>query len=98
MQTTADERIDRTPHDPPDSQDESKSETINRIASSAHQAVDRVAQGADSALHSLRGSSEAWKETGDQSLERVQAYVREQPLTALGIAAAAGFLLSRLMR
>jgi ElaB/YqjD/DUF883 family membrane-anchored ribosome-binding protein len=97
MQTTADSESVATPT-LPDTQEESKSETISRIASSAHQAVDRIAQGADSALHSLRGSSESWKDTGDHSLERVQEYVRERPLMALGMAVAAGFLLSRLMR
>lgn len=74
------------------------SETVNRFAATAHQAVDRVAQGADSALRSLRSSSEEWKATGDQSLDRLNAYVREKPLMALGVAVAAGFLLSRLMR
>jgi ElaB/YqjD/DUF883 family membrane-anchored ribosome-binding protein len=82
----------------PDNQQEARSETINRIATSAHQTVDRMAQGADGALQSLRSGSEAWKETGDQSLERVQAYVRQKPLTALGMAVAAGFVLSRLIR
>lgn len=77
---------------------EATSETINRIASSAHQAVDRVAKGADSTLQSLRGSSSEWQEASSQSFENVQAYVREKPLTALGLALAAGFLLSRLVR
>jgi ElaB/YqjD/DUF883 family membrane-anchored ribosome-binding protein len=97
MQTTVDNEPGANPT-MPDSQEESKSETINRIASSAHQAVDRIAQGADSALQSLHGNSQVWKATGDHSVERVQQYVREKPLMALGMAAAAGFLLSRLMR
>jgi ElaB/YqjD/DUF883 family membrane-anchored ribosome-binding protein len=49
-------------------------------------------------LQSLRGNSQVWKATGDQSLERVQDYVREKPLMALGLAVAAGLLLGRLMR
>ena len=97
MQTTADSESVVTPT-VPETREGSKSETINRIAGSAHQAVDRIAQGADSALQSVRGSSEAWKESGDQSLERVQEYVRESPLVALGMAVAMGFLLGRLMR
>lgn len=97
MQTTADSESFVTPTTP-DTREGSKSETINRIAGSAHQAVDRIAQGADSALQSLRGTSEAWKGTGDHSLERFQEYVRERPLAALGAAAAAGFLLARLLR
>jgi ElaB/YqjD/DUF883 family membrane-anchored ribosome-binding protein len=73
-----------------------KSETVDRIASSAHQTVDRIAERADGALQSLRDS--AWKETGDQSLERVQGYVRENPLMALGLALAVGILISRVIR
>jgi len=76
----------------------STSDAINRIASSAHQTVDRLAKGADTTLQSLRGSSSQWKEVSDQSFANVQAYVREKPLTALGLALAAGFLISRLIR
>ena len=82
----------------PDGNAASNSETIHRFATSAHQAVDRIARGADSALQTLRGNSQGWKATGDQSVERVQEYVREQPFVALGVAIAAGFLISRLMR
>jgi ElaB/YqjD/DUF883 family membrane-anchored ribosome-binding protein len=91
MQTTADQSSVVDPAT-------SGSETVNRIAGTAHEAVDRIAQGAHSALQSFRHGSESWKETGDQSLEHVQAYVREKPLLALGAALAAGFLLSRLIR
>jgi len=83
---------------PVDATQPSTSDTINRIASSAHQTVDRIAKGADSTLQSLRGSSSQWKEAGGQSFENVQTYVREKPLTALGLALAAGFLISRLIR
>ena len=77
---------------------ESGSGAIHRVAGGAHQAVDRVAQGADSALQTLRGRSEPWTAASEESLEHVYAYVREKPLIALGMAAAAGFLHSRLMR
>lgn len=79
-----------------DTMHDAKSETVNRLASSAHHAVDRVAQGADNALQSVRDS--AWKATGDHSLERVQDYVRDNPIMALGTALAVGFLISRLIR
>jgi ElaB/YqjD/DUF883 family membrane-anchored ribosome-binding protein len=75
-----------------------KSEAIDRFACTAHRAVDRIAQGADSALRSLRDSSHDWRASGDETLDQLQGYVREKPLTALALAAAAGFLLSRLMR
>jgi len=77
---------------------ESASGAVDRVADGAHQAVDRIAQGADGALQTLGSRSEAWKAASEESLEHVYAYVREKPLIALGMAAAAGFLLSRLMR
>ncbi len=104
MQTTADNPSDGTAplSDSLDelarSASESGSDAIHRAAGGAHQAVDRIAQGADNALQTLRGGSESWKVVSDESLEHANAYVREKPRMALGMAAAAGFLLSRLLR
>jgi ElaB/YqjD/DUF883 family membrane-anchored ribosome-binding protein len=70
---------------------------IHRVADGAHQAVDQIVQGAGSALETLGDRSEAWKAASEEALEPVYAYVRDKPLLALGVAAAAGFLLGRLM-
>ncbi|MCC6534758.1 MAG: DUF883 domain-containing protein [Burkholderiales bacterium] len=67
---------------------------IDRISASAHNTVDRMASAATSAASrladgKLASTAQEWKETGC-------AYVREHPVAAVGIAAAVGFLLSRL--
>ena len=82
---------------------------IERVARSAHSAVDRVAGTASTAvermrsgvhgamgtvserMHDLSSTREMWT---DSARERVRAH----PLAALGVALAAGYLLSRLLR
>ncbi|MGH8663731.1 MAG: hypothetical protein ACREUX_05645 [Burkholderiales bacterium] len=71
---------------------------IDRLTQSAHHTVDRVASAASSAadrVHHVGDSkyghlAQEWKEEGC-------AYVRAHPMTAVGIAVGAGFLLSRLI-
>jgi hypothetical protein len=82
---------------------------IERVARGAHSAVDRVAGTASTAvermrsgmhgamgtvserMHDLSSTREVWT---DSARERV----REHPLAALGVALAAGYLLSRWLR
>ena len=82
---------------------------IERMARGAHSAVDRVAGTASSAvervrsgvqgavgtvserMHDLSSSRDVW---ADNARERV----REHPLAAVGVALAAGYLLSRFLR
>jgi ElaB/YqjD/DUF883 family membrane-anchored ribosome-binding protein len=82
---------------------------IERVARGAHSAVDRVAGTASTAvervrsgvqgavgtvterMHDLSSRREVWT---DSARERV----REHPLAALGVALAAGYLLSRWLR
>jgi ElaB/YqjD/DUF883 family membrane-anchored ribosome-binding protein len=69
---------------------------IDRFSESAHHTVDRLVSAASSAADSMAKSKYAhmaqdWKaQTCD--------YVKAHPMTAVGIAVAAGFLLSRLTR
>lgn len=67
---------------------------IDRLTQSAHSTIDRVTAAASSAAERLSegrlaATAQEWRTTTTQ-------YVREHPLTAIGIAVAAGFLLSRL--
>lgn len=70
---------------------------VDRIASSAHQAVDSVAEAAYSAAETLGEKGGNLKEMQARLMEDCNNYVRENPMAALGIAAATGFLLSRLL-
>jgi ElaB/YqjD/DUF883 family membrane-anchored ribosome-binding protein len=70
---------------------------IDKLTQSAHHAVDRVATAATTAAERVQNvgdtkyghMAQEWKEQGC-------AYVRAHPMTAVGIAVAAGYLLSRL--
>ena len=82
------------------------SDVLNRVASTAHQAVDRVVGAAGPALEKLRGSAtsagEAMKAKADQFgameeqwIASARSYVRENPLAAVAIAAAVGLLIGK---
>jgi ElaB/YqjD/DUF883 family membrane-anchored ribosome-binding protein len=76
----------------------STSGTVGRIASGAHDAVDRIAAAANSAADHLNVKGEDLMAAKDRWTEVCTTYVKDNPLTALGIAAAVGFLVSRWMR
>lgn len=71
---------------------------VDRLASGAHQAVDKIASAAGQAAETIGVKGEQLKNAQAQALEQARVYVREHPVAALGIAVAAGFVLSRLMR
>jgi ElaB/YqjD/DUF883 family membrane-anchored ribosome-binding protein len=69
---------------------------IGHITAGAHQAVDRIADVATHAAETLGVKGGQLKDVQARLLDDCSAYVRDHPLASLGIAAAAGFLLSRL--
>jgi len=71
---------------------------VGRIASGAHRAVDSIAGAAGQAAETLGVKGEQIKNAQARAMEQCRAYVRDNPVTALGIAVAAGFLLSRMWR
>ena len=70
---------------------------VDRIASGAHVAVDKIASAAGQAAESLGVKGEQLKKFQVQALEKCQGYVRANPVMSLGIAIAAGYLLSKLL-
>ena len=72
-------------------------ETINKASKSAHEAVDKIASATNQAAETLGEKGEHLKNAEQQLMENCRGYVRDNPITSLGIAAAAGFLLSRLL-
>ena len=83
-------------------------ETVDRVAQRVHPAVDRVAEGAHNAVDRLAEMADATSARVHRQTEQLTAardrlgasagtYVRENPLTALGIALAAGYVISRLL-
>ncbi len=72
-------------------------ETIDKASKSAHEAVDKIASAGNQAAEALGKKGERLKNTEQQLVDDCRSYVRDNPITSLGIAAAAGFLLSRLL-
>lgn len=70
---------------------------VDRVAASAHQAVDSIASAANRAADTLNVKTDQLKDTQQRLMESCSAYVQENPLAAIGIAVAAGFLLSRVI-
>jgi len=83
--------------------------TTDRLSERAHESVDQVANTAGKAEERLRHEAAAAeerarevghkiKERSDETLNTISVFVRENPVLALGIAFAAGSLLSILGR
>ena len=83
-------------HDVIDKVSDAARPVVGRIASGAHQAVDKIAGAAGQAAETLGVKGEQLKNAQVRAMEQCRGYVRNNPVTALGIAVAAGFLLSRL--
>jgi ElaB/YqjD/DUF883 family membrane-anchored ribosome-binding protein len=78
---------------------------IDTYSKTAHQAVDRASEAAAAAagrigehVEALGAKGEELLEMKDAWLEGARDYVKENPFQALGIAVAAGYLLSMMMR
>ncbi len=72
-------------------------ETIDTAANSANEAIDKAASATSQATEALGKKGEQLKNAGQQLLEDCRAYVHDNPITSVGIAVAAGFLLSRVL-
>jgi ElaB/YqjD/DUF883 family membrane-anchored ribosome-binding protein len=70
---------------------------VDRVATGAHQAVDKFADVATQAAESLGVKGDQLKEAQARFVDACGGYVRANPVASLGIAVAAGFLLSRLI-
>ena len=70
-------------------------ETTDKAANSAHEAFDRNANATNQAAEALGKKGEQLKNAEQQLMEDCRVYVRDNPITSVGIAVAAGFLLSR---
>ena len=85
-------------HDVIDKVSDAARPAVDRIASGAHQAVDKIASAAGQAAETLGVKGEQLKNAQVRAMEQCRGYIRDNPVTTLGIAIAAGFLLSRLLR
>lgn len=70
---------------------------VDRVANTAHNLVDKLATGASNTADTLDVKAEQLKSAQAQLVSAARNYLNEKPLITLGIAAGAGFLLSRLL-
>jgi len=71
---------------------------VDRMAAGAHRMVDRAAGVAGQAAQTLGVKGEQLRDFQERAFDQTRTYVRENPMTALGIAVAAGYLLGMLLR
>lgn len=69
---------------------------IDRLSESAHSAVDRAAQGAAQVAERFGEKGEELLALKDDYVEQARDYVKENPIMALGIALAAGYLFGKI--
>jgi ElaB/YqjD/DUF883 family membrane-anchored ribosome-binding protein len=72
-------------------------ETIDRVKSGAHEAVDKAADAATQAAGAIGQKGEQLKNAEQQFVEDCRGYIHDNPVASLAIAVGAGFLLSRLL-
>ena len=70
---------------------------IDKAANSAHEAIDKATRATNKATEALDKKGEQLKNAEQQIMEDCRVYVRDNPIASLGIAVAAGFLLSRVL-
>jgi ElaB/YqjD/DUF883 family membrane-anchored ribosome-binding protein len=70
---------------------------LDHVVSSAHGAVDHAGAVATHGAGALGLKGDQLNDSGKKIAERAGSYVREHPVASLGMAVAAGYLLSRLL-
>jgi ElaB/YqjD/DUF883 family membrane-anchored ribosome-binding protein len=71
---------------------------VEGMSRTAHQYVDRASEAVGSMAERFGETSEQLLAMKDNWVETTREYVRENPIQAVGIAIAAGYLLSMIMR
>jgi ElaB/YqjD/DUF883 family membrane-anchored ribosome-binding protein len=71
-------------------------ETI-KAPESAHEAIDKIANAAYQAVEALDQKGEQLKNIERQLINNSRDYIHDNPVTSLGMAVVAGFLLSRML-
>ncbi len=72
-------------------------ETIDKTSHFAHEAVDKITSATNLAADALEEKSQQLKSAEQRMMKNCQSYVRDNPIAALGMAVAAGFMMSRLL-
>ncbi len=71
---------------------------VERVATAAHETVTKVADVATHAAENLAAKADYFADAQTQLVEDCRVYLRDHPVKTLGLAALAGFIVSRLLR
>ncbi|MGZ5018498.1 MAG: hypothetical protein ACXV8U_22250 [Methylobacter sp.] len=82
----------------PSDTEENVKETISKVSQSAHRAVDKMANMGYQTTEVLGEKGEQLMSAEAEMIENYREYIRNYPIRSVGIAVAAGFFLSRLLR
>lgn len=70
---------------------------VDRVASGAHRAVDKIVGAAGSAAGTLSQKRERMTVASSELTDDLRGYVQSNPLVSIGIAAAVGYIFSRII-
>jgi ElaB/YqjD/DUF883 family membrane-anchored ribosome-binding protein len=71
--------------------------TTDKVSKSVHETFDKIADAGNQAAEALGEKGQKLKNTEQKLMENCRSYVHDNPITSLGIAVVAGFLLSRVL-
>ncbi|SJM89548.1 conserved hypothetical protein [Crenothrix polyspora] len=71
--------------------------TIDKASDSVHDVVDKITDVSNQAADALSEKGKQLKNAEQRLMKDCCSYVKENPVTSLGIAVASGFLLSRIL-
>ncbi len=73
-------------------------ETLDKASNYAHETYDKIADATSHAAETIGEKADDLINAEQRLMKQCRRYVRDNPLTSLGIAATAGFVLSSLLR
>ncbi|MGZ8237588.1 MAG: DUF883 family protein [Methylobacter sp.] len=91
------ENVEENVNRPRDTEENVK-ETISKVSQSAHRAVDKMTDMGYQTTEVLGEKGEQLMSAEAEMVENYREYIRNYPMRSVGIAVAAGFFLSRLLR
>jgi ElaB/YqjD/DUF883 family membrane-anchored ribosome-binding protein len=71
--------------------------TVDKVSDLAHEAVDKVTDLTNQGVDKLSEKGEQLKNVEQRLRNEYSEYIRDNPLTSVGIAVGVGFVLSRLL-